>query len=110
MEKNGKQEEAKYKHPSGTQIKFFNEGMLDFLQTVILPISDFGTLLKESENEDCQMAGRVLEDLSDKAWEKLEERIEFIEQTLGKISIDLRDHDEMGEEFLGVNFTPKSKA
>ena len=109
MEKNGKKEEAKYKFPSGTPIKFYTEPILDFLQTVILPISDFGSLLKASESEDSQMAARIIEDLCSQSWEKLEERIEFIEENLGEISIDLKDPDEMGPEFLGLNFIPKSK-
>ena len=110
MKENGKQEEAKYKFPNGMQIKFYTEGLQDFLQTIILPISDFATLLEDSETEEIQMAARILNDLCESAWQKLDKRVEFIERKMGNILIDVVCPEQMGvapEEFLGLTIDPK---
>lgn len=110
MKENGKQEEVKYKFPNGKSIEFYNEGLEDFLQITVLPIWDFATLMEDSETDEIRMMARILDDLCEIASQKLENRVKFITEKLGNISIDIARPEQVGiapGDFLGLTIEPK---
>ena len=113
MKENGKQEEAKYKFPNGKPIEFFTDDLEEFFGKPYISLDSFAHILKQSNQENLSMAGRILSDLLDYAEQEIEKKVKFIEENLGEIKVDSALYHQIGiapETFLGVNFTAKHKA
>lgn len=110
MDKNGKKGEAKYKHPSGRPIEYHTDDLEEFVRMAYHGLSCLIELLNGSDHEELSFAGTALSDLLEHAEEQLEKKVKFIEENLGKISIDVAE-GEIGvapDSLLGLNFTPKT--
>jgi hypothetical protein len=112
MEKNGKKkEEAKYKFPSGNPIEFYTFELYELFDEPTGTLSGFIDLLTDSENDELANVGRIAEHLLEHVDQQTKKRVEFIEKNLGEISIDIAQGQigQVAGEFLGLNFTPKTK-
>jgi hypothetical protein len=111
MEKNSKKEEAKYKLPGGQAIDFCTDNLKECFEEPFYKLLDYFDILDNSENEDAQQIARVGRDLYELAAIELEKRVEFIEEKLGTISIDIakRQLGIQTGELLGFNIEPKSQ-
>jgi len=110
MEKNGKQEEAKYKLADGQPIKFYTQTLSEIFANTVDRLEDLAMVLKKSSDENLVGTGEIIRDLLNAAWEEMEKKEKIIEANLGEISMDSATYGQdgiEGEEFLGLNFIPK---
>ena len=111
MEKNGKKEEEKYKFPGGQAIDFHTDNSEECFEEPFYKLLDFFDILDNSNEEEVHQIARVGRDLYESAAAELEKRVEFIEEKLGLISIDIASQ-QIGIKsgtLLGFNIEPKSQ-
>jgi len=110
--KKKKEEEPKYKFPSGNPIDYYTFDLENILGDLMSGFESFFRLLEGNEEDDSIMeVATVGKELIQNANEKMYRAIKLIEDNLGEITIDFasRQVGYARGDFLGLNFTPAAK-